>query len=196
MGRPKWSLPFAGETLLQRVTQIVGGVVSPVVIVAAPEQALPPLPHHVRIVRDEEEGLGPLAGLAIGLAVLPTEVDAAYVSACDAPLLRPELIRELISRIGTHEVAIPREADTDHPLSAIYRTSLAIRSRQLVAQGERRLMALVRASNALTIDAEELRRVDPALDSLRNINTPADYEALLASANIAATPDAASPPSR
>ena len=38
MGRPKAWLPFAGELMLQRVLRLLGTVVQPIVVVAAPEQ--------------------------------------------------------------------------------------------------------------------------------------------------------------
>ena len=53
MGRPKFSLPFGEEVLLQRVCRILSGVVSPIVVVAAADQEVPGLPDGVRVVRDE-----------------------------------------------------------------------------------------------------------------------------------------------
>src|SRR5436305_11914835 len=88
MGRPKAWLPFAGEIMLPRVVRLLREVVSPVVVVAAPDQDVPPLPADVAIVRDPERGRGPLQGLAAGLAAL-AEVDAAYASSCDVPFLSP-----------------------------------------------------------------------------------------------------------
>ena len=60
MGRPKAWLPFGGELMLPRVARLLGEAVTPLVIVAAPEQEVPPLPPEVAIVRDEEKGRGPL----------------------------------------------------------------------------------------------------------------------------------------
>src|SRR6187401_3304171 len=85
MGRPKAWLPFAGELMLPRVVRLLREAVDPVVVVAAPEQELPPLPGHVAIVRDAEKGRGPLQGIAAGLAALQGKVDAAFVSSCDVP---------------------------------------------------------------------------------------------------------------
>src|SRR5262245_54263717 len=62
MGRPKAWLPFAGELMLPRVVRLLGEVVAPIVVVAAPDQAVPPLPAHVAVVRDEAKGRGPLQG--------------------------------------------------------------------------------------------------------------------------------------
>src|SRR5436190_24348451 len=89
MGRPKAWLPFAGELMLPRVVRLVSEVVSPVVVVAAPGQELPPLPPGTILAHDTEDDRGPLQGLVAGLAALPDGTDAAYVSSCDAPLLRP-----------------------------------------------------------------------------------------------------------
>ncbi len=52
MGSPKALLPFGSETMLQRVVRLLGSVVSPIVVVAAPDQQLPPLPQGIVITRD------------------------------------------------------------------------------------------------------------------------------------------------
>src|SRR5437870_5114125 len=92
MGRPKAWLPFAGELMLQRVVRLLGTAVQPIVVVAAPEQDVPPLPPEVNIVRDDERGRGPLQGLAAGLSALAGQVDAAYLSSCDVPFLQPAFV--------------------------------------------------------------------------------------------------------
>lgn len=58
MGRPKAWLPFGGELMLPRVVRLLSEVVSPVIVVAAPEQELPPLPAGIAVVRDEEKVAG------------------------------------------------------------------------------------------------------------------------------------------
>src|SRR6187551_1813920 len=83
MGTSKAMLPFGSETMLQRVVRLLGTVVSPLVVVAAPEQPLPELPVSVNITRDEREGRGPLEGLCAGLKSLPPDVESAYVTSCD-----------------------------------------------------------------------------------------------------------------
>src|SRR6266481_4244898 len=82
MGRPKAWLPFAGELMLARVVRLLSEAVQPLVVVAAPEQEVPPLPPGVAVVRDEERGRGPLQGLAAGLDALQGQAEAAYLSSC------------------------------------------------------------------------------------------------------------------
>jgi molybdopterin-guanine dinucleotide biosynthesis protein A len=179
MGRPKLSLPFGDELLLQRVVRILRQVVEPVVVVAAPDQEVPELPPQVIVVRDAEEGLGPLAGIAAGLEALQSLVPVAYVSACDVPLLAPSFVRSVLQRLGTHDIAVPREDRFHHPLAAAYRTSLAARTRELLQQGQRRPLHLIEACDTVEIPVAELRAVDPELASLENLNTPEAYERAL-----------------
>src|SRR5262245_18816411 len=96
MGRAKAWLPFGDELMLPRVVRRLGEVVAPLVVVAAPGQDVPPLPDGVAVVRYAEEGRGPLQGLLAGLRGLEGRADAAYLSSCDVPFLRPAFVRRLI----------------------------------------------------------------------------------------------------
>ena len=179
MGQPKLTLPFAGEPMLLRVVRALQTTVNPVVVVAAPDQEVPPLPSDVRLLRDEQEFLGPLAGIAVGLQALLGEVEAAFVSSCDVPLLRPEFIAEMIHRLGHHDLAVPKDGKFHHPLAAVYRTSLAETAGQLVAAQRLRPLFLIQACDSIEVPVDELRGVDADLRSLRNLNCPEDYEAAL-----------------
>jgi molybdopterin-guanine dinucleotide biosynthesis protein A len=154
------------------------------VVVAAPEQEVPRLPEGVRVVRDEQEYLGPLAGIGVGLAALADVVEAAYCSGCDVPLLRPEFVRVMIAALGEHELAVPKEGDFHHPLAGVYRTSLVERINGLVAAARLRPLFLIESSRAAIVDVESLCSVDPRLDSLRNINRPEEYAAALRDAGL------------
>lgn len=186
MGRPKAWLPFGPELMLPRVVRILSGVVSPIVVVAAPGQDVPELPANVEIVRDEDEALGPLAGLAVGLAALAGRVQAAFASSCDVPLLEPAFVRSVIEALGEFDLAIPRDGKYHHPLAAVYRTQLEPAVRRLVAERQLRPVFLLEVARAREIDVALLRAADPSLRSLRNINTPSDYEAALRDAGFSA----------
>lgn len=190
MGRPKAWLPFGGEVLLQRVVRVLGEVLDPVVVVAAPGQELPPFPASVRVANDEREYLGPLNGLAAGLAALTGSADVAYLSSCDVPFLRPVFVARVVGRLGEASVCIPEVGGFLHPLAAAYRVDLLPRVRELVAAGRLRPVFLTEAVPTQILRESDLEDVDPGLRSLRNVNTPEEYEAALREAGQApAGPD-------
>jgi molybdopterin-guanine dinucleotide biosynthesis protein A len=179
MGRPKAWLPFGEELMLPRVVRLLGEAVAPVVVVAAPDQEVPPLPAEVTIVRDEERGRGPLQGLAAGLNALRGQTDAAYLSSCDVPFLRPAFVHRLMELMGKHVICVPRVGDHHHPLAAVYRLHVAENVRQLLAEGRLRPFYLFEAVSTRVVEPAELADVDATFQSLRNLNTPEDYVAAL-----------------
>ncbi len=179
MGRSKASLPFAGESMLARVVRLLGVAVSPIVVVAAPEQEVPPLPAATRVVRDEEKGRGPLQGLSAGLAALEGLADAAYLSSCDVPFLRPAFVKRLIELLGQHAICVPRVGDYHHPLAALYRLKVKATVDSLLAENRLRPFFLFEAVPTRVVQAAELADVDPTFETLRNLNTAEDYETAL-----------------
>jgi molybdopterin-guanine dinucleotide biosynthesis protein A len=177
MGRPKAWLPFEGETMLGRIVRLVGEVVSPLVVVAAPEQDVPPLPAGTLVLRDPVEGRGPLQGLATGLAGLRGRADAAYVSSCDVPFLQAAFVRRMVDLLGEHMACVPEVDGRLHPLAAVYRLEVVAAAEQLLAEGRLRAVSLFEHIPARIVGPEELADLGPGLPSLRNLNTPADYTA-------------------
>jgi molybdopterin-guanine dinucleotide biosynthesis protein A len=185
MGAPKAWLPFGAELMLPRVVRIVREAVDVVVVVAAPGQDVPPLPAEVRVERDEVEGRGPLGGLAAGLAALGGAADVIYLSSCDVPLLQPAFVRYVIdaltkpNRAGPWAIdaVVPRANDRLHPLASAYRLAVLPVVREMLAAGRFRMTDLFDLVSARVIEAEELLGADPDLVSLRNVNTPEEYEA-------------------
>ena len=178
MGRPKAWLPFGDELMLPRVVRLLSEVASPIVVVAAPDQDLPPVPPDITVVRDEERGRGPLQGLAAGLETLIGRADAAYVSSCDVPFLRPQFVRRMIELLGEASICVPKVGEHHHPLAAVYRVSVLPAVRQLLARDRLRPFFLFEAEPTRVVLAEELAD-DPQLQSLRNLNTPEEYDAAL-----------------
>src|SRR5262249_15320698 len=95
IGRPKAWLPVAREIMLLRVVSLKREAVGRLIVVAAPGVHVPPRAAEVAVVGDEARGCGPLQGLAAGLAALRGRADAAYLSSCDVPFLRPAFVRHL-----------------------------------------------------------------------------------------------------
>ena len=181
MGFPKALLPFGSETMLQRVVRLLGTVVSPIVVVAAAGQQVPALPAGVSVARDECEGRGPLEALRVGLKALPVDVDAAYVTSCDVPMLVPAFAQRMIELASNHDIAVMEIDGFAHPLSAVYRRSTLPEVEALLAEDRLRPAFLFDRVKTRRVRAEEMAAVDPQLLTLRNLNTQADYKAALES---------------
>jgi molybdenum cofactor guanylyltransferase len=183
MGSPKALLPFGSETMLQRVVRLLGEVVSPIVVVAAIDQELPALPRDVIVTRDEHESRGPLEGLRAGLKALPPEVDRAYVTSCDVPLLVPLFVRQMLDLSSGYDVAVMEIDGFTHPLSAVYRRATLPFVEDLLAQDRLRPVFLFEAVKTRRVQTEEMT-ADPELRTLRNLNTRDDYERALLEAGL------------
>jgi molybdopterin-guanine dinucleotide biosynthesis protein A len=185
MGSPKAMLPFGSETMLQRVVRLLGGVVSPLVVVAAAGQELPPMEPSVIVTRDEREARGPLEGLRAGLKALPETIDAAYVTSCDVPLLVPAFVERMILLLDDCEISVMEIDGFAHPLSAVYRRRTLPHIEALLSADRLRPVFLFEAVKTRRVQPGEMAAVDPQLLTLRNLNTPQDYEEALATSRAA-----------
>lgn len=186
MGRPKATLLFGPETMLQRVVGRVRAVDGPVVAVAAVRQELPGLGPGVRVARDRRADCGPLEGIRAGLAALRDEVEAAFVTGCDVPLLVPEFVRRMVDLATGFDVAVPHVGGHDEPLAAVYRTSVLPPVEALLAADRLRPAFLFDQVRTRRVTPDELADVDPDLASLINVNSPAEYAAALRRAGLEA----------
>jgi molybdenum cofactor guanylyltransferase len=185
MGRPKAWLPFGDELMLERVVRLAGTVARPIVVVAAPGQDLPELGADVAIVRDPISGRGPLQGLAAGLAAFDSSVELVYATGTDVPFLEPRWMTRLVELASGHDLVLPNVAGFYHPLAALYRPAAVLPVIDDLLHSDRlRPVFLADAVKTRIVDEIEMRAVDPALDTLRNLNYPEDYERALADAGL------------
>jgi len=190
MGTPKAALEWHGSTLLRRTADIVARATGgPVVVVRAPGQELPALPKGISMTDDPREGKGPLQGIAAGLAALRGNADIAFISSTDVPFLHPAFIRRVLRVLGDSEstdVALPVARGFKQPLAAAYRVSLADTAERLVKEDRLRPAFLFDECTVEQLDDETLKNdpvlaaLDPDLDSVLNVNTPAEFQSALA----------------
>jgi molybdopterin-guanine dinucleotide biosynthesis protein A len=194
MGTPKAALEWHGSTLLYRTAALLARTVDgPVVVVSAAGQELPSLPEGVGVVTDPVPGLGPLQGIAAGLAAVGATAPAAFVCSTDLPFLHPAFVRHVLSALnaldagqgtdgGTRfDVALPFARGHRQPLAAAYRSALAEPITALLAEGKRRPGMLFERCRVAELDDAALLAdpnislLDPGLESVTNVNEPADY---------------------
>ena len=175
MGRPKALLLFDGEPLIVHVVRTIERLFTDIVVVAAPEQELPPLP--VTLVRDEVAYQGPVGGIHYGLRATRREV--GFVTSCDVPFLNLALISYLTSQISNYDVVVPFWQERLQPLFAVYRRSVAPLLQDQLERGELRPIYLYKKVPTREVREDEIRRFDPEGLSFLNMNTPEDYQSAL-----------------
>jgi len=193
MGTSKALLPFGHETMLQRVVRLLSEVVPTIVIVAAVDQELPALPAHAVVTRDEREARGPLEGLRAGLKALPHDMERAYVTSCDVPLLAPAFAKQMLDLSMGYDAAVMEIDGFTHPLSAVYARSTLSPIDQLLANDRLRPAFLFELVKTRRVRPEEMT-ADPDLRTLRNLNTREDYERALVEAGLPPSREASADP--
>jgi molybdopterin-guanine dinucleotide biosynthesis protein A len=180
MGQPKAWLRFGEQTLLQHILDCFAPLVSCRIVVGAADQELPELPRDVIQTVDRRADRGPLEGLSAGLSAGVGRADVFYASSCDVPLLKREFIERLFVLMQPNDqIIVPRDAEHFHPLAAVYRADVLPLIDELLAADRLRPYFLFQKAATRIVDVEQLRDVDPQLESLRNLNTPEEYQAAL-----------------
>jgi molybdopterin-guanine dinucleotide biosynthesis protein A len=187
MGTPKAALEWHGATLLYRTAGILARTTGgPVVVVRAPGQELPDLPRGTLVTEDPREGKGPVQGIAAGLTALAGQAETAFISSTDMPFLHPAFIRRVLRGLDDGEpadVCLPVARGYPQPLAAAYRVALSGTAERLVKEGRLRPAFLfeecvVRRLDDAALTADPMiAALDPDLDSVVNVNEPADYAA-------------------
>jgi molybdopterin-guanine dinucleotide biosynthesis protein A len=141
---------------------------------------LPPLPPRVQRADDPPElaGGGPLVGVATGLAALPPE-GLVFCGSVDAPLVTSGHVTCVLDVLEGHpeaQAVVPVSEDGRmHPLAGAVRLPAAkTAAERLLAQGERRLMALFEAGEVVRVHARDL----PSPDVLLPCNSLEDWRRL------------------
>lgn len=186
MRRPKDSLPFGDETLLQRVCRTLARATTTLVVVRRDAaQELGQLPTAAAVTEDLEPGAGPLGGIAAGLRWLRDVAgfaadDAAFVTACDHPFLQDRAVHALADCIAGFDLVMPKVGEILQPMGAVYRVRVLDAIERLLRSGVRTPRSLATAVTAKIVTAAELSTFDPSLCLVRGINTPEEYAAALA----------------
>jgi molybdopterin-guanine dinucleotide biosynthesis protein A len=171
MGQDKGSLDVGGETMLARISRLLGSISVEVVIVGRRDQA-------AVTVHDAVEDQGPLAGIAAGLRASKTDLNV--VVACDMPLINPRVLERLASMIGDADMCVAVNDSHASVLCGIYHSRVAPIAQQLFDSGERRVMALLDRVDVKRVDAALFRDLDPQLNTFKSCDTPETYAAMVA----------------
>ena len=93
------------------------------------------------------------------------------------------LLSRLIELINAHAICVPKVGDFHHPLAAVYRLNVLEAVTQLLAENRLRPFFLFERVATRIVESAELADIDPAFQTLRNLNTSEDYERALMDLN-------------
>lgn len=119
MGQDKALLQLEGETLISRSIRELKRYVNEVIIVDNQQDKYPF--SGVKRIKDNYQGLGPLAGIQAGLRA--ARGDYAFIMACDMPFFDGKIIKLLINNSPGFQVVVPRIHGYLEPLCALYAKS-------------------------------------------------------------------------
>ncbi len=174
MGRDKATLPVGEATLVEHLARRLAGVADEALVAGGLVGKRWP---GLRQVADRYPGRGPLAGMHAGL--VEARHPLVWVVACDLPEVVPALGPFLAAAAVDVDAVVPRVAERPQPLCAVYRSSAAPLIERLLEEQRLRVSDFLDAIRVRFVDEASLRQVDDRLESFRNLNTPADYEAWL-----------------
>ena len=171
MGRDKALLPYGSGTLIEHVAKRLGGIATPLVIVAdrADKYRVPGVP----TIADEYPDCGPVGGIVTGLAAAGQGTH--FVVACDMPLFHPYILCYMADlATANYDVVYPIIAERAEPLCAVYRHTALEPLREFLLRGGRAAQQALRELRGRQVDESSLRVFDPLMTSYANWNAPED----------------------
>lgn len=171
-GQPKALLELDGRRLIERVVDVLEGVVDDLLIVTNTPAlyAFLGLP----MVPDVYPDHGSLGGIYSGLKAASGE--AAFTVACDMPFLRREIVRLVVQRASLADVVLPRVADQYQTLHAAYQKSCLGPIEKRLQAGRLKIVDFFEDVRVVAIEEDEIARyADPAVVFM-NVNTPDELE--------------------
>jgi len=173
-GRDKLVERIDGRTLLDSAIDGVTPSSNEILVVAAPDASLD-ISGDMRLVHDPVAFEGPLAGVASGLRA--ASESCVFVVGADMPSLVGAVVASMLAGLddpGVEAVVLEHEG-RPRPLPIALRRDPALAATDmLLADGERRLRALVDALATTVIPEPTWRALDPYGMTVRDIDTPGD----------------------
>ena len=172
-GTEKAFLRVGGVRILDRLYEIYSALFDEIILVTNnPEKFLE---WDLLIVSDLFPIRSALTGIHAGLFYMTNPY--AFVSACDTPFLKKELVEAVIGKIEAQiDIVIPETSAGFEPLCAAYSKRCLETAQNHLEQDKLKVIKAFRKSRIKTISEKALCKIDPELRSFFNINTPDDLQ--------------------
>jgi molybdopterin-guanine dinucleotide biosynthesis protein A len=184
MGYHKFQLPFGDKTILECVVKNLQSATSRPVIAVASQDTVDDVRKiaeqlDVQVAVDQRTNSGPLEGMRVGLKTAACDSEWAFVTSCDVPLIRNEVIQLLCRQISladpSLEAVIPVSESRVYGMTAVYQCKVHSKIDSMIEARQLRVSDLATKLVTKKIGIEDVRRVDPNLESMKNLNTKSQY---------------------
>ncbi|MBI2119174.1 MAG: molybdenum cofactor guanylyltransferase [Elusimicrobia bacterium] len=128
----------------------------------------------VSLVKDQTSSFFAMGGIYSGLMQVKTSY--AFVSACDMPLIQPDLIRFLWESRKGYKAVVPMWKGFFQPLCAFYSKDCLKILKMMIEKKSYKLNLLFEKIPTRFIKEKEIFPYDPKGLSFEDIDTPSDYE--------------------
>ena len=178
--KEKALITIKGRTILEHSLAILDGVVDEIIISLRDDEQLDllkPFTTGRLVVTDCLTSVGPLAGIQEGLKAV--RGDYVFIAAGDMPYLNGKVAELLFDRAAGHDAAIPVwRNEILEPLHAVYRSGpMVIETEKAIRAGDRSVhVPISKLKDAVFVEMDAIRAVDPGLRTFININTVEDVE--------------------
>jgi molybdopterin-guanine dinucleotide biosynthesis protein A len=170
-GMNKAFISIGGKRILDRTYEIFDSLFDEIILVA--NDPLKYLEWDLHIVSDIFPFRSSLTGIHTGLFF--TNNFHTFITACDIPFLKKELVETVINSIETGvDVIIPETLNGMEPLCAVYSKRCLKPIENNLIQKELKIKQFFKKVRVKKLPENILREKDPDLISFFNINTPDD----------------------
>jgi molybdopterin-guanine dinucleotide biosynthesis protein A len=170
-GQNKAFIEIEGKTVLSRIETVFREFFDERILVT--NDPLQYLDWDLTLITDLFPARSSLTGIHAGLfsAIHPY----AFVTACDTPFIRKELVQLLVSEIDPrYDVIIPETPSGLEPLLAVYSKQCLHAAARNLERGRYKIQSIFKSLRIRKIPAAVLMQADPELISFFNINTAQD----------------------
>jgi len=169
-GRNKAFALFDGTPLIKRVISVMEQTFDEVIIIANEPSKYLWLAQEV--YEDVIKGVGPIAGILTGIMHMKNK--AGFFVACDMPFLNPDFIRYIVNIRNGFDIVIPRIGKNIEPLHAVYTKGCLPFIKDSILHKRFSIRSFFPRVSIRYVEEDEIRRYDPNLSFLININEPED----------------------
>jgi molybdopterin-guanine dinucleotide biosynthesis protein A len=188
MGQDKWMLKAGEMTVMERIISVLHPLGTELWVIAAGAEELknkhkfPDLANRfpdIRFTHDILQDIGPLAGIAAGLA--SCSKSHMLVSATDMPFPSAAIAGKLFDLCLAENAlaAIPERNGRLHPLFAVYHKDCLAGLIPYIESGGRKVMDWLQTLNYAVLPDTQIKQLDPQGTALFNMNHREDYELAL-----------------